>query len=1166
MSDDTHPLLPGLDPPADSSADSPSRVPTQSRVAAESTAGLRAPEPGRPSVRVGRGPVAVERALLDGLGEWSERCRDELSLLSQPLRVIVPSRSLRDHVHAVALRDRGRPCVGVSVQTLFATALELLEGAGEPVAAGRELFSLIVRRALREEPALRAPLGGLMDAHRVVEASVNDLLDAGFGPEHAEPLLDVLEEVGEGSPASERARALVRIALVARERLADAGLAHRSQLLERARDVLEADPARFAATGVWIHGFAEATGRATDLLLAIAQARPTTLLLDEPGEPGAPERVDAGAAFGARLRERFEGLGGPASEEGSDAIVPPPAELLAAPGAEAEVRAVAGRIRALLDENPKLEPERISVVVRQPAPYAQAVRSQFGRLGIPFSGVSATVASGAGARRGSAIASLLEEREDCGSDRWVELLRGLPGWERDVSPNADLRLGLRHLGAGRLRDVARLEPPKENVRLPVRQSLKGREDDTDPRDRDPSDPPGDPTGREASKDGGPRGPIAHYRRLRREVVHEAIERAARLCRAFEAAPARASVVEWDHWLRARLTEDLGWDAAEADAATGAGNGIARGLPANLVLTREEAMELLREQLIEVDAHVPLGGRGGGVAVLGAMEARARTFDHLFVLGLNRDVFPRPIREDALLPDALRRPLLALLPDLPVKATGFDEERYLFAQLLGSSPHIVGSWQSASDDGRERVRSTFVDRLCGRVPELEPTPVPALHQLEQLAQPGPSTARERAIWAGIGASTEQYEAAFPAALREAGVAAEGREPKLELELERVASARTACVREFSRYATGKAALGPYMGFVGPATHPADLRGAERYVTSLERMADCPWKTMLEKQLRLEAPPDPLESFPELDSRMVGLAVHATLETMLGGGEPTLAWAELASAEPRNVPWPAQAAIEGWAETCAREQLATQGHPYPGLVRVLQERVIEYVARARELFDAQALAVLGAEVSGALVVQDGATAHELAFRADLVERIDGGLRLTDYKTGKPVAKNKTAKSRLGEFEKQAAKGTALQAIAYALASGRPGDVGRYLFVKPSVRLDLAQAEFRSGDPAAAPLEAAFRSAVSVLGRAWDAGVFLPRLTEVNKDEAPKRCDWCELSSACLRGDTAMRQRQRDCIDAVRAAAPGDRSELEAQHLALWDLPAATGAPAADGEEGS
>jgi hypothetical protein len=1129
-------MLPGFGPQSPESAPPPRPDPT--------------PAPGSPRVEVGRGPRAVEAALFEALHSWSERVERDFSLLAEPLRVVVPSRSLRDHLAAGAVRSLGRPLVGVHIQTLYATALEVLECAGESVRTGRELASLWVRRYLRDEPSLMAPLGALTDAYRVVEASVDDLLEAGLGPEHAEPLVDALDELDQGSGEAERARAIARIALLVREELDTAGYAHRSQLLERAAGALERDPALLRTSEVWIHGFAEATGRATDLLLALARAHPTTLLVDEPAEPGAPERTDAGRVFAARLRERFEGAGGRARAQSVSEPVPPPRALLAAPGAAAEVRAVAGRVRALLDDDPELAPERIAIVARQLGPYAHALRAHLGRLGIPFSGVDATVASGSGARRAAALTALLEEGEACGADRWVELLRGLPGWDADASPRADLRLGLRHLGAGRLGDVARLEVPEEDVRLPVRQGLHSHEDDSDARDE--------------SDGGSRRGPTARYRRLRRPVVRAAIECARALCEQLARAPTSASAEAWDDWLRDRLTHDLGWGPSECEAA--AGEGLTSELPAGLALSREEALSLLVGRLHEIETREPIGGRGGGVALLGAMEARARTFAHLFVLGLNRDVFPRPIREDPLLPDSLRRQLLALLPDLPIKATGHDEERYLFGQLLASSPDIVVSWQSASDDGRERVRSTFVDRLCGNAPALGVTPVPAPHDPSQLGQPGRSTARELAIWAGIGAATSDYEAQLSGALREAGVGSD--EPDAAGNA-RVALARAACVREYSRFEAGEAVLGPYMGFVGPAAERADLRRAERYVTSLEGMARCPWRTLLEKLLRLEAPPDPLESFPEIDALTIGLCVHRTLEEMLdpdpANEEPApRTLSERLDAEPRVVAWPAPAQIEALAARFAEQQLAAQGHPYPGLARVLAGRVVAYVARARELFDASAISVLGAEVAGSLVLEDDGRRHALAFRADLVERLGDGFRLTDYKTGKVVSKAKKAKKRAEEFEEAVAKGELLQAVAYALASGGAADIGRYLYLKPSHPLETAEVRFAAGTPQAVRLEAAFRGAVSTLGNSWDEGVFLPRLSEVHKDETPARCSWCDFTSACLHGDTGMRQRQRDHVEAARARRlpPG---ALESRHLALWDLPVASGAPD-PGEEGT
>ena len=97
-------------------------------------------------------------------------------------------------------------------------------------------------------------------------------------------------------------------------------------------------------------------------------------------------------------------------------------------------------------------------------------------------------------------------------------------------------------------------------------------------------------------------------------------------------------------------------------------------------------------------------------LLSVMEARARTFDHLLLVGLNRGVFPRVVSEDPLLPDGVRRALRDVLPELPVKREGVDEERFLFAQLMASSESVVLSWSATDDGGRARPPSPLVERL------------------------------------------------------------------------------------------------------------------------------------------------------------------------------------------------------------------------------------------------------------------------------------------------------------------------------------------------------------------------------------------------------------------------------------------------------------------------
>ena len=41
----------------------------------------------------------------------------------------------------------------------------------------------------------------------------------------------------------------------------------------------------------------------------------------------------------------------------------------------------------------------------------------------------------------------------------------------------------------------------------------------------------------------------------------------------------------------------------------------------------------------------------------------------------------------------------VLPDVPIKKRGEDEERYLFAQLLAAAPNVTVSWTECDDDGK-----------------------------------------------------------------------------------------------------------------------------------------------------------------------------------------------------------------------------------------------------------------------------------------------------------------------------------------------------------------------------------------------------------------------------------------------------------------------------------
>ena len=159
-----------------------------------------------PRLTVCHGARATEEAVLSAVDELAAATRADPALLAEPVRLVVPSRSLRLHLSTRLVARHGRAVAGVSVQTHWAVALEVLERAGEPAPRGRLLFELLPRRLAVLEQSLLDPLDGLEDGYGAVVASVKDLLDANLEPAHEEGLIDALAELDRrgrgGWPAS----------------------------------------------------------------------------------------------------------------------------------------------------------------------------------------------------------------------------------------------------------------------------------------------------------------------------------------------------------------------------------------------------------------------------------------------------------------------------------------------------------------------------------------------------------------------------------------------------------------------------------------------------------------------------------------------------------------------------------------------------------------------------------------------------------------------------------------------------------------------------------------------------------------------------------------------------------------------------------------------------
>lgn len=1077
--------------------------------------------------------------------------RQDPSLLVSPVRIIVPSRSLRLHLSAAMGRRLGRSVAGVLVQSLHRLALEVLERAGEAPPRGTPLFEVVAQRLARRESALRRGLEGLVDGYAAVTGTVRDLFDAGLEPALAEAVEEALATDGRhaGSRAEvDRARALVRVAARAEIWMRGRGLGRVSSLLRRATELVESDPAGLLpARAVLIHGFSDATGVATDLVQTLLRRRSAWLLLDHPpdtaGAVAGEEVVGVERAFTERFSERLT-MVAPLEEVPGDFVPPVPhVDGFEALGGESEAREIALRVRGLLEAGTR--PETIGVVARDLTRYRLLLRRHFRRLGIPFSGVGEPGALGPAGRRARAFLDLIRRGEEVPADRWLDAVVSFEGHRAGLL--VDLRLALYTLGAGRLRSVAELPvddilKDKDSFPLPIRQGLR----------TSGADPDADEADLAVGGDEG-QGAYAPRRRIDAPRLRNAVLAAGRLRERLAGWPDETRAVEHFMRLRRLLAADLGWkkDMEEVQPVFAALDELEAQVPGDLPLTRDELRLLLARSLDGVGMD-PLGGDGGGVQVLTVMEARGWTFDHLFLVGLNRDVFPRPVREDPLLPDDLRRVLQRVLPDIPIKRSGFDEDRYLFAQLLSASPAVTLSWQGSDDDGAPLSVSPLVERLRAGIDTAKAPPLYALPRGEARR---PRPAAEHAVLAGLFGPRQALAPVLSAALAES-------HPDAALGMGALAHARLAVLDEMDpdrRTSEGRATaaeLGPYFGFLGGMSQAEDPRRRDLYVTYLENLAACPWQLFLGRLLKIEPTPDPLDALPGADPLLLGNLVHATLERVVALAAPELfeaeeapPLAEVLARQPVPVAWPNAADLDRVLLAEAARLLAEEGIFLPGLARALADRVRPLLDAARESdWGDGTLPVLGVEVEGELTVHDEAgRPRPLRFKADRLDQWEGRLRWTDYKTGKPISDKRGADTRRRHFLARVKTGAYLQGVAYLLASKEIGQdsAGRYLFLRP----DVGEREFAVA-PEDAQFVRAFDVAVAAVLGAWETGSFFPRLVDATGRNEPPRCAFCAVAEACLRGDSGSRLRLFDWAGRAQEQARAGQT-LPAADRAAWKV---------------
>ncbi len=1098
------------------------------------------------TINLAHGPRSVEELALARVRALRRDAAGTGSPLAcPPLWIVVPSHSLRVHLLR-RLAERGGPelAVGVRCATAYGVACEL---AGASGGALPDPVAVLAERYARDEPALKA-LADLTDGLGLVAAAIRDLLDAGYEPAHLDGLREALAQPEAGAAvggARRRAEALLRVAACVEQACEEDDLPARHRVYRRAAEaVLRGDGPRLH--GVMVHGFAEATGAVSDLLEALLRTYGGALVVDRPRDPFAADRLAGDGKFSERLLLRLQG----ASSELRDAPAsdaPPRPRLIAASRPEAEVEEVAHRVLDLLAQG--CPPEEIGVVIRDPQSYRLTLRRRFDALGVPFSASGIDGAALPFRRRLTCLLDLLEQGERLPVERWLELLPA-----QGEATASDLALALAARGAGRLAAAAQIPAGELQgdapVRLPVRRVRAAAAAEDPEAESSTEELPADS---ESIRDSGERHPAIARAGLRR-----AVDKARSTLEALARLRGRQPLRDHLEGLRGLVDETLGWpreDPARREVEMRV-FAPAAALPPAWQLGFDELRRLVAGLLADAGRE-PLGGCGAGVQVLDVVATRGLTFAHLFLLGMQRGSFPRRVREDPLLPDAVRDVLATQgfgpLPDLPRKRIGHDEEAHLFAQLLSAAPEVTLSWSQARADGEPLSPSPWIDRLRG-VAALQPDaarPIwgPPVGDDEEVARRlARRPAEEWARLAGQYGSRAEVARLLPHAV-------EAALPEKPGHARAVARARLAILEELDPdlgTAAGQASwrrLGPFSGLVGlPESAGVDSTAAI-WVTRLEAMARCPWQHFLQHSLRLEAWPDPLTDLPALDSALVGRFVHAVLQAVVAraGTATETSVADALAAGDVRVPWPQAEDLDRIAHQVARDLLAGEGIHLPGLAAGLVARGRAMIDRARSpLWEDATPSVVGSEIDGSV---DLAGAR-ISFRADLGVREGNGVRFIDFKTGAPVSEAKKETTRRLHLLDAIARGDALQVAAYAalrLDDAVAGGAYHYLTDR---EVEPAEARVAAVDGDDAEGRSLLLAAAGRLLEARRRGVYPPRLNlpSPGDNRTPAPCAWCAVRQACLQGESTARIRQRRWVDGHRAPVqitdPRDRAFAE-----LW-----------------
>lgn len=612
------------------------------------------------------------------------------------------------------------------------------------------------------------------------------------------------------------------------------------------------------------------------------------------------------------------------------------AALIAAPDAERELEEVARRVRALVQDGVPLH--RIGVVARQARPHADLAAEALARFGVPATqrrrhplrgvpvvrALDALLGAAAEGWTRHALAELADQpyfaneldAESINAIGYARRVTGLDAWTAEL------------VGAGKEAEAEAFARFAERAR---------------PLER-------------------PR-PLAEWVEwLGKFVVEDPWEVRSAMGRvpAGRLDVVRLDLLAWER-LPAVLTE---WAEALRSWGAPAGALDAAGFRAEL--------ELVLEQELAV-----WSANRRGVPVLEGLAAAYRSFDHLFLVGLEAGRFPVRAPTSPLLDDTERTALAAAGLPLEVAAEWDRRERALFRVLAaGARQRLTLSYSRLDPAGREVARSAFIEAVEDAA-NVATEEVPA----SRVHTPGARLLADPALCAHA-------------------------EHAARVELDRARDVPS-----------------PWNGLiVEPAlVRRLAVRYGEEYrwsPTQLEQHAKCPWAYFSARLLRVEGKEDPDD---EMDARTVGSVYHRALQRFYDAerarrGEPVLIRPdELEEALPRL----ADALTATLAEM---EDTSWLGNPVMAGAKRLElhrtlRRYLEFEAETNRK-------LLGTHHKNVAILRTGVQRHEMEFddvvlardgirlrytaRVDRVEvgiddRVDahGFVAAVDYKTSKSAA---------------------------------------------------------------------------------------------------------------------------------------------------------------------